>query len=112
MQSVGSDSIKGVIPTYSCTTNLNSSGWFLFSFFFLMTRPPPRSPLFPSPPLFRSEALQAGAPLAQRRAPPHQAAVALPRERTNPQPAQQGDGGRPHPPAGLLPGGEPLKEEM
>src|SRR5256886_13368705 len=28
---------------------------FFFFFFFIRTRPPPKSPLFPSPPLFRSE---------------------------------------------------------
>src|SRR5256885_13437065 len=33
-----------------------------FLFFFLMTRRPPRSPLFPSPPLFRSKTHR-GAPL-------------------------------------------------
>src|SRR3989454_9657174 len=37
-------------PPPRSTLFLNTS----FFFFFLMTRRPPRSPLFPSPPLFRS----------------------------------------------------------
>src|SRR5256886_17403465 len=34
-------------------TRLPRSELLTLFFFFLMTRPPPRSPLFPSPPLFR-----------------------------------------------------------
>src|ERR1035437_10439047 len=30
------------------------ASWLVYVFFFLMTRRPPRSPLFPYPPLFRS----------------------------------------------------------
>src|SRR5256885_17203952 len=47
----------GMMPYVGRLLLKNSHGWSMFSlFFFLMIRPPPRSPLFPSTTLFRSPA--------------------------------------------------------